>query len=312
MYLTTVREEGKRSFKAYKKWMREISDIARQASPDVIHFLYGDGLYRYFGVGLGALKKYKIVITFHWARSGYLHRLSTKRICKHSSRAVVHSEYIASLFRKDGIDNVESIEYPVFKKAETDKREACAYFDLDPAVPTIGCIGGTRYDKGLDLLLEALGDVAHPFQLLVAGKEDTFDRAYIESHSGRFAKNVRLCLKYLTDDDFAHAIAACDIIALPYRKVFNGASGPMTEGVAAGKCIVGPNHGNLGFTIGTHDLGYLFETEDVASLRAALEQALSEPFRPSAAYSEFCDGLNVERFKADYLAIYRQLVGEEP
>lgn len=50
----------------------------------------------------------------------------------------------------------------------------------------------------------------------------------------------------MTDREFAEVIAASDIIALPYRKKFNGASGPLVEGVYLGKCIIGPNHGNLG------------------------------------------------------------------
>lgn len=44
----------------YWRWIKEIRDIAETEKPDVIHFLYGDLFYRFFGLGLSKFKSYKI------------------------------------------------------------------------------------------------------------------------------------------------------------------------------------------------------------------------------------------------------------
>ena len=50
------------------------------------------------------------------------------------------------------------------------------------------------------------------------------------------------------------AINACDYIVLPYRYSFDGASGPLVDGVIADKIIIGANHGSLGNLINNNNL----------------------------------------------------------
>ena len=171
---------GKRTFGTYRKWIKTIREIAKKENPDIIHFLYGDGFYRYFGFGLGSFKKYKTIVTIHWARSSKLEIISTRRICSKVNTVVVHSDYIKNLMSGYGPKNIEHIEYPQFNERKVNKSDACAYWGLKTDIPTIACIGHTRHDKGLDLLLDALNEVKHPFQLLVAGKEDSFSKQFIE------------------------------------------------------------------------------------------------------------------------------------
>lgn len=59
---------------------------------------------------------------------------------------------------------------------------------------------------------------------------------------------LKLICVFLSEEEFAYASEAADIIVLPYRKIFSGASGPLGEGVWKRKCIVGPMEGNLGYT----------------------------------------------------------------
>jgi hypothetical protein len=56
----------------YYKWAKEVKGIIKKEKPDVIHFLYGDVFYKYFGLGLeGLKKKYKVSIQFmHSKRDG--------------------------------------------------------------------------------------------------------------------------------------------------------------------------------------------------------------------------------------------------
>ena len=41
----------------YYKWTKEVKGIIKTEKPNVVHFLYGDVFYKYFGLGLEGLKK---------------------------------------------------------------------------------------------------------------------------------------------------------------------------------------------------------------------------------------------------------------
>ena len=56
---------------AYLRWIKEIKKIIKKEQPDVVHFLYGDVFYKYFGLGLEGLKrKYKVINTVHALKKG--------------------------------------------------------------------------------------------------------------------------------------------------------------------------------------------------------------------------------------------------
>lgn len=55
----------------YYKWTKEVKGIIKTEKPDVVHFLYGDVFYKYFGLGLeGLKKKHKVVNTIHALKKG--------------------------------------------------------------------------------------------------------------------------------------------------------------------------------------------------------------------------------------------------
>jgi len=289
---------------AYIMWMREVCKIVKKENPNIVHFLYGDVFYRYFGVCLSMLKRYKTIVTLHWARTKKIEVFSTKRLCKKVSQVVVHSEYIKHLFEQEyNIHNVCHIEYPQFNSIKCDKKQACDFWGISDKITTIACIGNTRYDKGLDLLLEALKPVKKPYQLLVAGKAEAFDEKYIRDNVVGSEK-VKTHLEYLSDDELAYAIGAADIIALPYRRSFNGASGPLGEGVALNKCIIGPKHGVLGYTIERYHLGYVFDTENLESLSEVLERAVEQDFVCDDQYIKYQKMLDKNDFNSKYSALY--------
>lgn len=100
-------------------------------------------------------------------------------------------------------------------------------------------------------------------------------------------------------------LGASDIIVLPYRKVFGGASGLLCEGVALGKCIVDLNHGTLGYTIEKKHLGYTFESENAKSLADVLEKALNKNFQLDENYKKYQKSLNPEYFSKSYMNLYK-------
>lgn len=307
-YVCEAERGGKRNYKNYKKWIDRIFEIAQLEKPDIIHFLYGDYFYKFFGLGLKKFRNYKIVVTLHKGRLGFAEKISTRMISNRVDKIVVHSDYIKKFMDGYGVKHVVHVEYPNFNKIEVSKSEACSFWKMDEDIPTIVCMGNTRYNKGLDILLEALNKVNLPFQLLVAGKEEAFDENYIVQSASDYKDRVKLCLRYLSDEEFANALAVADIIAIPYRKSFNGASGPLGEGVAMDKCIVGPNHGTLGYTVAENHLGYVFESENVLSLAQTLEKALSTPFECDENYKQYKNSLNPYLFIEKHKQIYNELI----
>ena len=292
----------------FLKWAKAVKKIVDKEAPDIVHFLMGDDFYRFFGAGLGMFSKYKVVVTLHWLRSGVAGKISTKCIAEASDRVVAHSAYIEKKLNSYGIRNLEHIEYPQFGTVFYAMKEARNYWKLNQEIPVISFIGNTRYDKGLDILLEALKKVRKPFQLLIAGKATYFSEAYITDQIQPYNECVRFHLAYLSDEELASAVSAADIVILPYRKKFDGASGPLGDGVVHSKMIVGPNHGNLGDTIRKNHLGYTFETENTDSLAEVLDRALGESWHPDEQYRKYRDMLSPERFRMKYMDLYTELL----
>ena len=293
-----------RSFSNHKKWISEIQKIAKEESPDVIHFLTGDVFYKFFGYGLTKLKKYKNILTIHSVKTSTLPKISLGVISKLVGELVFHSEYMKKQAESFGIKNAVHIEYPVFGGESCDVNEAKEYFNLKKDVPVIVCIGGTRYDKGLDILLEALKTVKEPFQLLIAGVPEHFKEDFIKEQIASYSENVYSVLKFLTNEELIYAMNAIDIVVLPYRKFYNGASGPLSEGVALSKCIVGPDCGNLSDTIEKNHLGYTFESENSAILSDVLENVLKKQFVTDEVYLKYKESLSVASFVNSYANLY--------
>lgn len=294
-----------RDFKGYKKWIKSIKKVADEYKPDIIHFLYGDNFFRYFGICLNKLKKYKTIVTFHHMGKGLLKNISIKRIFSKIDVGVVHTSSIKSQLNEIGIKNVVHVEYPKFNvMPQYDKEEAKKYFGIETKNKILLSLGGTRHDKGLDILLEALNCVKEPFHLLIAGKESYFKKEYIEEKTQEYKDKVTICLKLLSDEEFAMALSCADYVVLPYRKSFNGASGPLGEGVAMKKPIIGPNHGSLKNIIETNNLGITFESENIISLAEAIDKIIKEDFSWNDKAEEYKNSLSVEFFTEKYKEIY--------
>lgn len=300
-----------KKLQTFLQWMKELSEIAKSEKVSIVHFLMGDDFYKYFGIGLGLFRNYKTIATVHWVRPGCLKRLSLAVFSHKVDIIVVHSEFLYNQTRKLGIRNSAAIEYPQFKDLDKIKHtDALKYWGLDEKLPVLGCIGGTRYDKGLDILLDALKHTRAECQLLVCGKPDYFDESYIQKNLPSKIKCVNV-LRFLSDEEVDLAVEASDYIVLPYRKSFNGASGPLGEGVSRNKCIIGPKHGNLGYTINRYQLGYTFISENAADLTNAIDSAIAQKFVIRKEYKAYQKMLNVTEFKEKYNMEYDQLLQSE-
>ena len=294
----------------YVKFLKKVYDIARKERVSLIHFLCVDTFYRYFGLGFGLLRLVApVAVTAHHIRRSILRDISVKMIAGQVNSFVVHTESLQKDLKKMCLTNVEHVEYPQFNVVpQMEQAECKKKLGLpDTDAPVLLALGGTRQDKGLDILLEALQDVKSDFHLLIAGKEEDVTREQILELSESYPDRVTMMLQFLTDEEFAMCLNACDKVVLPYRRSFDGASGPLGEGVRFGKQIIGPEHGSVGSIITKNHLGSTFVTEDPEDLAAVIDAALRQDFVCDDAYTAYQQALDPKYFTEKYMGIYRKI-----
>lgn len=298
----------KKSFWGYAVWLGKIRRIVKAENPDVVHFLYGDIFYRNFGLGIKyACAGKPCIMTCHHIRRSRLHDFSLKRIARRLNALVVHTASLKDDLDALGLKNTVQITYPELMAINIIPRDE-ALSELGIAVndgeKVLLSLGGTRRDKGLDILLEALKTVKGNFHLIIAGNESTYKRDFILEEISGYKSRVSLILEYLDEKKFALCLNAADIVVLPYRKIFDGASGPLLDGAYIGKMIVGPSHGSIGRMIRDGHLGLTFEAENTESLSHAIDEALGSSFVPDEEFKAYQDGLRPEIFVESYRKLY--------
>jgi glycosyltransferase involved in cell wall biosynthesis len=298
-----------RSLLNYINWLKSINKIANTESVDCIHFLCGDFFYRYFGIGLRMFKK-PIVITFHHMLFDFIRIVSLRKIFKKVSNGIVHTDELLDSLKAHKICNAIKIEYPCFiEKEPVDKSIARRYLGIPDNKVCISVLGGTHRYKGLDILLEALKAVNQPFTLYIAGQESYFHKTYISSKLEGHLSDTIFNLNRLSEEDYFYSVCASDIIILPYKYEFDGASGPMIDGVWCRKYIIGSSHGSMGNIIRKHHLGEVFRTEDANDLSKTLKDVLLEQkFQKRNSKSEiFRREISIDIFVNNHTSCYRLL-----
>ena len=292
-YSDRIPEEGLRRYLA---WLDDVKKAADTEHVDVIMFMEMDGLMKYFGAGLRKLNKYRIVLIHHHYWPGLARKISYRCIDRHVSATVVHTAENKAALEACGVKNVHHFEYPAFGR----RYESVPFHTPRKLL----AFGTTRNDKGLDILLEALNGVNAPFLLEIVGHEGKFDRQYIEEHTKNYASSVYTDLRFVNEEEKDEYFKNTDIVVLPYRKEFDGASGPLTEGVNQGKMIIGPDHGSLGRIIREHHLGYTFESENPESLGKVLEQALTDDFGYDDKADSYRNSMSPEYMRWEYEKLF--------
>ena len=296
------------SFPEYRKCLKRINEIVIKEEPDIVHIVSGDFLYRFFGIGLGTIKA-RVLVTFHHMIFSTVRSISYRMIFRNICKGIVHTEYINSRLSEIGIKNSIKVEYPYFEEVmDIDRDSLRAKYKVSEDEKALLAFGGTRYDKGLDLLLIALNGVKEPFRLIVAGASEDFDEAFIREHSKGYKDRVISMLSYIEESVMEELFALCDIVVLPYRRKFAGASGPLTTGVANGKMIIGPDCNSVGDIITRNHLGYVFETENSASLGEVMEKAFRSSFEYDAVAMEYKGSISKAGFIDSYKEIYSGII----
>lgn len=297
-----------RNIISYIRFLHEIKNLVKTVGIDIVHFLCGDALYKFFGFGLSSLET-KIVVTFHHMVFTRLKLSSIKQIFKKISWGVVHTSYLEKKLNQYNIKNVIHVEYPIFNTLDyiPSVDESRKVFGLTNCKSVLSVIGGTQHYKGLDILLEALNYIKQEFTLFICGPEREFTKEYINEKSKKYKDNMVLQLRYLTDLEYEHAINASDYIMLPYRYEFDGASGPLADSTLFRKHVIASNHGSLGQLVIENELGYTFKTEDINDLARIIAYALDHSLMWTSKAEKYRHTLSVSFFQEKYIEMYSVL-----
>jgi len=140
--------------------------------------------------------------------------------------------------------------------------------------PIVGCLGGIREYKGIDLACEAVTQLADKnLQFLCAGAPfPGFDL------NGLLAKleeiNHSVCIpRQITDQEFSDYAHVCDFLLLPYRKV--SGSGALLAYLTLGRGVVASDLPYFREVLsGSKNAGVLFKQNDVNSLEESIRKFL--------------------------------------
>ncbi|PHB95630.1 hypothetical protein COE98_01470 [Bacillus wiedmannii] len=296
---------------------RFVQDIVEKIKSDkfqgqkVLHLLYLDNLYTlpFFLIKNNSIS-IKVVGTLHHMPQNKV-KMALLKICsKKLDRIIVHSDYIKEQLLLEGIKNVEVVDYPSFYDYSIypSKEKIKNNWNISNEKIIFSVLGGTRFDKGIDILLESFKylNQNHKDEILlnIVGKEETFDKKFIMRKIEQFKINARVELGFVDDEDFAKNVLISDYIVLPYRMIFTGNSGPMTEAIVNKIPVITPNFGNLGYLTEKYHLGEVFKIEDCQSLALTLERCLQNK---QYDYEDYWERLNVSHFNSRYNEIYNTL-----
>lgn len=273
-----------------KETMNEALRLRKNGGKIIAHYLTIDKFYFLFWLFPGPLKDNIILATLHHIPKNHLLKYLLLQFSKRVTSLVVLSEYLKQELNTIGIKNVYSIQHPSFYdynniRSKQELRNKLNITDCKCLV--LSCLGGTRYEKGLDILLEAFQYIPEKEKqhilLNIAGVYNDFSEYYILQKAKEFNIHVRCIIKRLTDIEFMENIILSDYIALPYRKSFDAMSGPLSEAMSKGIGCILPNHGIFKFYGKMQDNNLMFESENPQSLATSIIYAFHHPFQANTS-----------------------------
>jgi len=165
---------------------------------------------------------------------------------------------------------------PILEEKPRPRNAARKTLGLEYDGPLLLFFGMLRKDKGVDLLIEAMGTVKGECKLLLAGMP--FDlseeavREMLRAHDGK--DRIETDLRYIPQENLADYFSAADAVVFPYRSHYKGTVGSLNTALAFGKPVIGSRVRDLAVYLQESPIGILADPDSAASLTEAIEQFL--------------------------------------
>lgn len=289
---------------------RILSEVKQKPGNKIVHFQTGDKFYFLPVLSSSETKDCKIVLTLHKCPSHPVLIALLKNFARKISRIVVLSESLEKELHDIGIKNVTVIEHPTFydysviEPKETLRKK----YQIPGDKIVISALGGTRYDKGLDILLDSFSFLTDKEKdrivLNISGRPQDFDLQYVMGRVGQYHIHARVDLRNVSDVEFCENVKLSDWMAIPYRKTFTGVSGPMVEAISQGiPCFV-PVGGSLHFFCRKFRAAKTFVSEDARSLALSLKDSV---FNGEVIQPQGIEKLSCGHFVQKHVELYETL-----
>jgi glycosyltransferase involved in cell wall biosynthesis len=296
-------------------WVLRLAAAMREDAIDLVHtHLFGDSLHGYLAARLAGGKP--VVMTLHniarartlIQRLGYrwlLGRASAVVACSAAVRRSFVDEVGGASERIRTIPN--GIDAPV---ASLDRGAARERLGLRRDELVVAAIGRLVPAKGLDVLIDAVGEVAQRQavrpRLVIVG--DGPLRATLETHAG--SAGIKELVSFAGfRPDVQEIMAAFDVVAFASRD--EGLPMVLLEAMAAERCIVAPDVGGMAEAIRNEQEGLIVSSPGPGALARALTRVLaSAELRHrlgAAAARRFRALFTAQRMAAGYQDLYRQV-----
>jgi glycosyltransferase involved in cell wall biosynthesis len=151
---------------------------------------------------------------------------------------------------------------------------------LDAAVPVVFTAGRLVRKKGFEYLIDALGHVPPPVQLVIAGTGDLDGELRARAQEAGVAGRVRF-LGDVSQDAVASWLAAADVAVIPSVRDasgnVDGLPNTVLEALASGTPVVATAAGGIGSVIDDARTGLIVPERDAAALAAAIARLVADP-----------------------------------
>lgn len=288
-------------YKLLKKYLRVDGDI---------HLLYLDIFY-VLPIVSKLNRKKKVLGTLHFIPTNRIKLFLLKNFSKKIDLIIIHSEVMKEQLLNLGVKNIEVVDYPSFYDYNTSKSKETLRKEnkLENSI-VLTALGGTRNDKGLDILLEAFKYLDESLKekliLNIAGKEENFKRDFIQRKAKEYSINLREEYGFLTEKNFIENIVLTDIMLMPYKKIFGGNSGPMTEAIVNKIPCITPKGINIGDLTEKYNLGLTFECENPKELAKTIEKMVMNKKREFFT-NDYYKKLTIKNFLKRHEEIYNKI-----
>lgn len=208
-----------------------------------------------------------------------------KKIYSHSDKVISQAKMnIDELVEKYNVERNKIVYIPhghYMEYAETaTKDESLERLSLPDDRPIILFFGQIKKVKGVDVLIESIAKVKKKFPnifCVIAGKVWKDDFSFYQNmiDNLNLSDCIRTDIKFIPDDDIKYYFNAADIVALPYRQIYQ--SGVVLLGAAYEKPVVATTEGEFLNVIKNGETGLLVESGNSTEFANALIKYLESP-----------------------------------
>lgn len=204
--------------------------------------------------------------------------------------------------------NVKTAPYPTPSPlTNLSRAEARDRLDLPPDLPLLLFFGLHTYEKGPDLLFEAVREFDEPVGVVFAGGSGVVTSDDLDSFQADDGGDARVInrIGWVDEEDVYPYFAAADVAMLPIRRTI-GVSETLNRACLTNTHLITSDDCDVGYLVEHEEIGQTFERGSVAALREAIRQFLHNRDRyPLPRIEEFGRSQLIERTGEQFEEAYR-------